>query len=60
MSPLPSPPPPLWPWRRTKPAPEDKPPVILFRPKDSGRKWRIPFVSSFLLMAAAIAWLQFM
>ena len=41
-------------------APEDKPPVILFRPKDSGRKWRIPFVSSFLLMAAAIAWLQFM
>jgi hypothetical protein len=39
---------------------EEKPPVILFRPKDSGRKWRIPFVSSFLLMAAAIAWLQFM
>jgi len=39
---------------------EEKPPVILFRPRDSGRKWRIPFVSSFLLMAAAIAWLQFM
>ncbi|HXM40362.1 MAG TPA: hypothetical protein VN924_03875 [Bryobacteraceae bacterium] len=39
---------------------EEKPPVILFRPKDAGRKWRIPFVSSFLLMAAAIAWLQFM
>jgi hypothetical protein len=39
---------------------EEKPPVILFKPKDSGRKWRIPFVSSFLLMAAAIAWLQFM
>jgi hypothetical protein len=39
---------------------EEKPPVILFRPKDSGRKWRIPFVSSFLLMAAAIAWLQLM
>jgi uncharacterized protein YktB (UPF0637 family) len=43
-----------------EPKPEDKPPVILFRPKESGRKWRIPFVSSFLLMAAAIAWLQFM
>jgi predicted nucleic acid-binding Zn-ribbon protein len=39
---------------------EDKPPVILFKPKESGRKWRIPFVSSFLLMAVAIAWLQFM
>ena len=39
--------------------PEDKPPVILFKPKESGRKWRIPFVSSFLLMAVAIAWLQF-
>jgi len=39
---------------------EEKPPVILFKPKDSGRKWRIPFVSSFLLMAAALAWLQFM
>jgi hypothetical protein len=39
---------------------EDKPPVILFKPKDSGRKWRIPFVSSFLLMAVAIAWLEFM
>jgi len=38
----------------------DKPPVILFKPKESGRKWRIPFVSSFLLMTAAIAWLQFM
>jgi len=37
---------------------EEKPPVILFKPKDSGRKWRIPFVSS-LLMAIAIAWLQF-
>ena len=39
---------------------EEKPPVILFKPKDSGRKWRIPFVSSFLLVAVAIAWLQFM
>ncbi|MGA2737014.1 MAG: hypothetical protein ABSG65_06130 [Bryobacteraceae bacterium] len=39
---------------------EEKPPVILFKPKDNGRKWRIPFVSSFLLMAAALAWLQFM
>jgi hypothetical protein len=39
---------------------EEKPPVILFRPRESGRKWRIPFVSSFLLMAVAIAWLQFM
>ena len=38
---------------------EEKPPVILFKPKESGRKWRIPFVSSFLLMAVAIAWLQF-
>jgi myosin heavy subunit len=43
-----------------EPALEDKPPVILFKPKDTGRKWRIPFVSSFLLMAAAIAWLEFM
>lgn len=43
-----------------EPRPEEKPPVILFKPKDPGRKWRIPFVSSFLLMAAAIAWLQFM
>jgi len=42
-----------------EPKPDDKPPVILFRPKESGRKWRIPFVSSFLLMAVAIAWLQF-
>lgn len=42
-----------------EPKPEEKPPVILFKPKDSGRKWRIPFVSSFLLMALAIAWLQF-
>jgi len=42
-----------------EPASEDKPPVILFKPKDSGRKWRIPFVSSFLMMALAIAWLQF-
>ncbi len=39
---------------------EDKPPVILFKPKEAGRKWRIPFVSSFLLMAIAIAWLEFM
>jgi hypothetical protein len=38
---------------------EEKPPVILFKPKDSGRKWRIPFVSSFLLVVAALAWLQF-
>jgi len=43
-----------------EPALEEKPPVILFKPKDSGRKWRIPFVSSFLLMAVAIAWLEFM
>ncbi|HLY20393.1 MAG TPA: hypothetical protein VKR61_24370 [Bryobacteraceae bacterium] len=43
-----------------EPALEEKPPVILFRPKESGRKWRIPFVSSFLLMAVALAWLQFM
>ena len=43
-----------------EPAPEDRPPVILFKPKDNGRKWRIPFVSSFLLMAVAIAWLEFM
>jgi chromosome segregation ATPase len=42
-----------------QPNPDEKPPVILFKPKESGRKWRIPFVSSFLLMAAAIAWLQF-
>jgi uncharacterized phage infection (PIP) family protein YhgE len=39
---------------------DDKPPVILFKPKESGRKWRIPFVSTFLMMAAAVAWLQFM
>ena len=39
---------------------DEKSPVILFKPKESGRKWRIPFVSSFLLMAVAIAWLQFM
>jgi len=38
----------------------DKPPVILFKPKESGRKWRIPFVSSFMLMVATVAWLQFM
>ena len=31
-----------------EPKPEEKPPVILFKPRDSGRKWRIPFVSSFL------------
>ena len=37
---------------------DDKPPVILFRPKETGRKWRIPFVSSFLLMAIAAAWLE--
>ena len=43
-----------------EPTPDEKPPVILFKPKDSGRKWRIPFVSTFLLMAAAVAWLQFM
>ena len=42
------------------PKPEERPPVILFKPKEAGRKWRIPFVSSFLLMAAAVAWLQFM
>jgi hypothetical protein len=40
--------------------PEEKPPVILFKPKESGRKWRIPFVSTFLLTVAAFAWLQFM
>jgi hypothetical protein len=39
---------------------EDKPPVILFKPKEAGRKWRIPFVSSFLMLAMAFAWLQFM
>jgi hypothetical protein len=39
---------------------EEKPPLILFKPKESGRKWRIPFVSSFLLMAVALAWLEFM
>ncbi len=27
--------------------PTDKPPVILFKPKEAGRKWRIPFVSTF-------------
>jgi len=43
-----------------EPALEEKSPVILFKPKDPGRKWRIPFVSSFLLTALAIAWLQFM
>ncbi len=43
-----------------EPKPDEKPPVILFKPKESGRKWRIPFVSSFLLMAVAVAWLQFM
>jgi hypothetical protein len=41
-----------------EPPTEEKPPVILFRPKDSGRKWRIPFVSSFLLMAVTVSWLQ--
>ncbi|HUD98061.1 MAG TPA: hypothetical protein VMR62_00705 [Bryobacteraceae bacterium] len=40
-------------------APDEMPPVILFRPKDTGRKWRIPFVSSFLLLTAAIVWLHF-
>lgn len=39
---------------------EGKSPVILFKPKEAGRKWRIPFVSSFLLMTAAFAWLQLM
>jgi hypothetical protein len=43
-----------------EPAHEEKPPVILFKPKETGRKWRIPFVSSFLLMAVALAWLEFM
>jgi uncharacterized protein YktB (UPF0637 family) len=43
-----------------EPRPDGKPPVILFKPKEAGRKWRIPFVSSFLLMAVAIAWLEFM
>jgi hypothetical protein len=43
-----------------EPKPDEKPPVILFKPKESGRKWRIPFVSSFLLMTVAVAWLQFM
>jgi hypothetical protein len=43
-----------------EPKTDEKPPVILFKPKESGRKWRIPFVSSFLLMAVAVAWLQFM
>jgi hypothetical protein len=42
-----------------EPKPEDKPPVILFKPKEAGRKWRIPFVSTFMLMLAALAWLQF-
>jgi DNA repair exonuclease SbcCD ATPase subunit len=39
---------------------DDKPSVILFKPKDGGRKWRIPFVSSFLMLAVAITWLEFM
>jgi hypothetical protein len=39
---------------------DDKPPVILFKPKEAGRKWRIPFVSSFLMLAVAITWLEFM
>ena len=43
-----------------EPKTDEKPPVILFKPKEAGRKWRIPFVSSFLLMALAIAWLEFM
>jgi hypothetical protein len=43
-----------------QPRTDEKPPVILFKPKESGRKWRIPFVSSFLLMAVAVAWLEFM
>jgi uncharacterized protein YktB (UPF0637 family) len=38
---------------------EEKPPVILFKPKESGRKWRIPFVSSFFLVTLVLAWLQF-
>ena len=33
---------------------------VLFRPRDTGRKWRIPFVSSFLLMTIAFVWLQFL
>ncbi|HVN05328.1 MAG TPA: hypothetical protein VMT86_12965 [Bryobacteraceae bacterium] len=40
--------------------PDGRPPVILFKPKEAGRKWRIPFVSSFLLMGIAVVWLQFM
>jgi len=40
--------------------PGDKPPVILFRPKDPGRKWRIPFVSSFFVIGFALFWLQYM
>ncbi|HZW92275.1 MAG TPA: hypothetical protein VFF64_04820, partial [Candidatus Eremiobacteraceae bacterium] len=28
-----------------KPKPEENPPVILFKPKESGRTWRIPLVS---------------
>ncbi len=40
------------------PQSDEKPPVILFKPKESGRKWRIPFVSSFLLMTVAVVWLQ--
>jgi len=39
---------------------EVKPSVILFRPKDYGRKWRIPFVSPFLLMAVAVVRLRSM
>lgn len=39
---------------------DEKPPVILFKPKEAGRKWRIPFVSSFFLMGLALVWLQFM
>jgi len=40
--------------------PDGRPPVILFKPKEAGRKWRIPFVSSFLLVTLAAVWLQFM
>jgi hypothetical protein len=43
-----------------EPQHDDKPPVILFKPKESGRKWRIPFVSGFMLMTVTAACLRLM
>ena len=39
---------------------EEEFPISLLTRKEPVRKWRIPFVSSFFLVAIAIAWLQFM